>query len=178
MISIYILEGIRFYVSFACSWAFAELKQMEGNAKIIKLIARDENLHLAASLNIIRQLIKDDKDFEKIKEETHDQVMNLFEDALIQEEEWCDYLFGNGSMIGLNTELLKEYVRWIGAKRIKSLNYHVPFSVHMHNPLPWTEKWISGGAVQVAPQETEITSYVVGGVKQDVNRKSFEGLSL
>ena len=178
MISIYILEGIRFYVSFACSWAFAELKQMEGNAKIIKLIARDENLHLAASLNIIRTLIKDDKDFDKIKEETHDQVMKLFEDALVQEEEWCDYLFGNGSMIGLNTELLKEYVRWIGAKRIKSLNYHVPFSVHMHNPLPWTEKWISGGAVQVAPQETEITSYVVGGVKQDVNRKSFEGLSL
>jgi ribonucleoside-diphosphate reductase beta chain len=178
MISIYILEGIRFYASFACSWAFAELKQMEGNAKIIKLIARDENLHLAASLNIIRQLIKDDKDFVKIKEETHDEVMDMFEGCLKQEEEWCDYLFGNGSMIGLNTELLKEYVRWIGAKRIKSLNYHVPFSVHMHNPLPWTEKWISGGAVQVAPQETEITSYVVGGVKQDVNRKSFEGLSL
>ena len=178
LISIYILEGIRFYVSFACSWAFAELKQMEGNAKIIKLIARDENLHLAASLNIIRTLIKDDKDFEKIKEETETQVMKLFEDCLIQEEEWCDYLFGNGSMIGLNAELLKEYVRWIGAKRIKSLGYSVPFSTHLHNPLPWTEKWISGGNVQVAPQETEITSYVVGGVKQDVNKKSFEGLSL
>jgi ribonucleoside-diphosphate reductase beta chain len=178
LISIYILEGMRFYVSFACSWAFAELKQMEGNAKIIKLIARDENLHLAASLNIIRQLIKDDEDFDKIKEETHDEVMKLFEDALVQEEEWCDYLFDNGSMIGLNSELLKEYVRWIGAKRIKSLNYSVPFSVHQHNPLPWTEKWISGGAVQVAPQETEITSYTLGGVKQDVNKKSFEGLSL
>jgi ribonucleoside-diphosphate reductase beta chain len=178
LISIYILEGIRFYVSFACSWAFAELKQMEGNAKIIKLIARDENLHLAASLNIIRTLIKDDKEFVKIKEETNDEVMKLFEDALVQEEEWCDYLFGNGSMIGLNADLLKEYVRWIGAKRIKTLNYKVPFSIHQHNPLPWTEKWISGGAVQVAPQETEITSYVVGGVKQDVNKKSFEGLSL
>ena len=178
MISIYILEGIRFYVSFACSWAFAELKQMEGNAKIIKLIARDENLHLASSLNIIRTLIKDDKDFVKIKEETEDQVMQLFEDALVQEEEWCDYLFGNGSMIGLNAELLKEYVRWIGAKRIKSLNYHVPFHTHLHNPLPWTEKWISGGAVQVAPQETEITSYVVGGTKHDVDKSSFKGLSL
>ena len=178
LISIYILEGIRFYVSFACSWAFAELKQMEGNAKIIKLIARDENLHLAASLNIIRTLIKDDKDFVKIKEETEDQVMQLFEDALVQEEEWCDYLFGNGSMIGLNAELLKEYVRWIGAKRIKSLNYAVPFSTHLHNPLPWTEKWISGGAVQVAPQETEITSYVVGGTKHDVDKTSFKGLSL
>ena len=178
LISIYILEGIRFYASFSCSWAFAELKQMEGNAKIIKLIARDENLHLAASLNIIKTLVKDDKDFVKIKEETHDQVMQLFEDCLIQEEEWCDYLFDNGSMIGLNSELLKEYVRWIGAKRIKSLGYHVPFSTHLRNPLPWTEKWISGSTVQVAPQETEITSYVVGGVKQDVNKKSFEGLSL
>jgi ribonucleoside-diphosphate reductase beta chain len=178
LISIYILEGIRFYVSFACSWAFAELKQMEGNAKIIKLIARDENLHLAASLNIIRALIKEDEDYVKIKEETHNEVMNLFEDALVQEEEWCDYLFGNGSMIGLNADLLKEYVRWIGAKRIKSLNYPVPFSVHQHNPLPWTEKWISGGAVQVAPQETEITSYVLGGVTHDVDNKSFEGLSL
>ena len=178
MISIYILEGIRFYVSFACSWAFAELKQMEGNAKIIKLIARDENLHLAASLNIIRTLIKDDKEFVQIKEETKDEVMQLFEDALVQEEEWCDYLFGNGSMIGLNAELLKEYVRWIGAKRIKSLNYAVPFSTHLHNPLPWTEKWISGGAVQVAPQETEITSYVVGGTKQDVTETTFKGLSL
>ena len=165
-------------MSFACSWAFAELKQMEGNAKIIKLIARDENLHLAASLNIMRTLIKDDKDFVQIKEETNDEVMQLFEDALVQEEEWCDYLFGNGSMIGLNAELLKEYVRWIGAKRIKSLNYHVPFHTHLHNPLPWTEKWISGGAVQVAPQETEITSYVVGGTKHDVDKKSFEGLSL
>jgi ribonucleoside-diphosphate reductase beta chain len=178
MVSIYILEGIRFYVSFACSWAFAELKQMEGNAKIIKLIARDENLHLSASLNIIKTLIKDDKDFEKIKDDTYDQVMKLFEKALVQEEEWCDYLFDDGSMIGLNAELLKEYVRWIGAKRIKSLGYTVPFHTHMHNPLPWTEKWISGGNVQVAPQETEITSYVVGGVKQDVNKKSFEGLSL
>ena len=178
MISIYILEGIRFYVSFACSWAFAELKQMEGNAKIIKLIARDENLHLAASLNIIRTLLKEDKEFVQIKVETNDEVMRLFEDALTQEEEWCDYLFGNGSMIGLNAELLKEYVRWIGAKRIKSLNYAVPFHTHLHNPLPWTEKWISGGAVQVAPQETEITSYVVGGTKQDVTETTFKGLSL
>jgi ribonucleoside-diphosphate reductase beta chain len=151
---------------------------MEGNAKIIKLIARDENLHLAASLNIIRTLIKEDKDFADIKLSTNSEVMDLFENALVQEEEWCDYLFGNGSMIGLNADLLKEYVRWIGAKRIKSLNYHVPFSTHLHNPLPWTEKWISGGAVQVAPQETEITSYVVGGTKQDVDKTTFKGLSL
>ena len=97
--------------------------------RLLSLIARDENLTSCSILNIIRTLIKDDKDFVQIKEETNDEVMKLFEDALVQEEEWCDYLFGNGSMIGLNADLLKEYVRWIGAKRIKSLNYHVPFSV-------------------------------------------------
>ena len=178
LMSIYILEGIRFYVSFACSWAFAELKKMEGNAKIIKLIARDENTHLAASLNIIKNLPKEDKDYIKIRDETEAEVEDMFMSAIKQEEEWTDYLFGTGSMIGLNSNLLKSYVRWIGARRMRSLGYTVPYHVHQANPLPWTEKWIGGGAVQVAPQETEITSYVVGGVKQDVEEETFKGLSL
>ena len=178
MISIYILEGIRFYVSFACSWAFAELKKMEGNAKIIKLIARDENTHLAASLHIIKNLPKEDKDYIKIKEETELHVTGMFMDAIQQEEEWAEYLFKDGSMIGLNSNLLKEYIKWIGAKRMKSIGYIPEYHVHQANPLPWTEKWIGGGAVQVAPQETEITSYVVGGVKQDVKQGTFKGLSL
>ena len=178
MISIYILEGIRFYVSFACSWAFAELKKMEGNAKIIKLIARDENTHLAASINIIKNFPKEDKDYIKIKKETEDQVTEMFISSIEQEERWADYLFAGGSMIGLNSSLLKDYVRWIGAKRFKSLGYNAPYQVHQANPLPWTDKWIGGGAVQVAPQETEITSYVVGGVKQDVKENTFKGMSL
>ena len=165
-------------MSFACSWAFAELKKMEGNAKIIKLIARDENTHLAASLNIIKNLPKEDKDYIKIRDETEAEVEDMFMSAIKQEEEWTDYLFGTGSMIGLNSNLLKSYVRWIGARRMRSLGYTVPYHVHQANPLPWTEKWIGGGAVQVAPQETEITSYVVGGVKQDVEEETFKGLSL
>jgi len=176
--SINVLEGVRFYVSFACSWAFAELKKMEGNAKIIKFIARDENTHLAASQTILKTLPKDDPDFQKIKEETSDAVVQMFVDAVEQEKQWADYLFKDGSMIGLNAKLLYDYIEWIACKRMKVLGYTCPYSPGQSNPLPWTEKWIGGGNVQVAPQETEITSYVTGGVKQDVSEDTFKGLSL
>jgi len=176
--SINVLEGVRFYVSFACSWAFAELKKMEGNAKIIKFIARDENTHPAASQTILKALPKDDPDFEKIKEETSDAVIQMFVDAVEQEKQWADYLFKDGSMIGLNAKLLYDYIEWIACKRMKVLGYTCPYSPGQSNPLPWTEKWIGGGNVQVAPQETEISSYVLGGVKQDVSEDTFKGLSL
>ena len=172
------LEGIRFYVSFACSWAFAELKKMEGNAKIIKFIARDENTHLAATTVMLRNLLKEDKDFEKIAKKYENQVVQLFIDVIEQEKEWARYLFKDGSMIGLNGTILENYVEWIGCKRMRALGLPCPYTVPQMNPLPWTEKWISGGNVQVAPQETEISSYVVGGVKQDVDNKTLAGLSL
>jgi len=176
--SVNVLEGIRFYVSFACSWAFAELKKMEGNAKIIKFIARDENTHLAASQTILKTLVKDDPDFVKIKDETRDEVTKMFVDAVEQEKEWARYLFKDGSMIGLNERLLGSYVEWIAAKRMRTLGYQCPYQVSQANPLPWTEKWIGGGNVQVAPQETEISSYVIGGVKQDVDQDVLKGMSL
>ena len=176
--SINVLEGVRFYVSFACSWAFAELKKMEGNAKIIKFIARDENTHLAASQSILKLLPKDDADFIKIKEECEPAVIDMFVKAVDQEKEWAHYLFKDGSMLGLNERLLSEYIEWIGAKRMRALGYTSPYQVSQSNPLPWTEKWIGGGNVQVAPQETEISSYVIGGVKQDVDNNVLKGLSL
>jgi len=172
------LEGIRFYVSFACSWAFAELKHMEGNAKIIKLIARDENTHLAGSTMIIKNLVKEDKDFAQIEKETIDEVQALYISVIEQEKDWANYLFKDGSMIGLNQRLLDEYVEWIGTKRMRALGLTSPYTIAKSNPLPWTEKWIGGGNVQVAPQETEITSYVTGGVKQDVTIETMAGLSL
>ena len=176
--SINILEGVRFYVSFACSWAFAELKKMEGNAKIIKFIARDENTHLAASSYMIKNLPKDDPDFVKIKDECEQEVIQMFVAAVDQEKVWADYLFKDGSMIGLNAKLLYDYIEWIANKRMKAIGVPSPYSVPQANPLPWTEKWIGGGNVQVAPQETEISSYVIGGVKQDVDENTFKGLSL
>ena len=175
--SVNVLEGIRFYVSFACSWAFAELKKMEGNAKIIKLIARDENLHLASTQQLMKILPEDDKDFKKIAEETRDECRQLYIDAVEQEKEWADYLFKDGSMIGLNSQLLHQYIEWIANKRMNAVGLDNPYKGGS-NPLPWTQKWIAGGDVQVAPQETEITSYVVGGVKKDIDENTFSGLSL
>lgn len=176
--SVNALEGIRFYVSFACSWAFAELKKMEGNAKIIKLIARDENTHLAGTQQLLKWLPRDDKDFAKIQKDCMDKVDKIFVDVIEQEKDWAKYLFKDGSMIGLNAELLCNYVEWIGCKRMKAVGHHCPYEIGASNPLPWTQKWISGSEVQVAPQETEISSYIVGGVKKDVDENTFKGLSL
>jgi ribonucleoside-diphosphate reductase beta chain len=178
MMSANALEGIRFYVSFACSWAFAELKKMEGNAKIIKFIARDENTHLAATTTMIKKMLAEDKDFVKISKEKEDEVVKLFTKVIEQEKEWAKYLFKDGSMIGLNEAILSNYIEWIGCKRMRALGLPCPYTVSKMNPLPWTEKWIGGGNVQVAPQETEISSYVVGGVKQDMDENKLAGLSL
>ena len=177
LMSVNILEGIRFYVSFACSWAFAELKKMEGNAKIIKLIARDENLHLASTQQLLKVLPTDDPDFATIKNETKDECVAMFKSAAEQEMKWAEYLFKDGSMIGLNRELLNDYVQWITNRRLQAVGLPLIYKTGS-NPLPWTQKWISGGEVQVAPQETQITSYIVGGVKKDVSTESMKGLSL
>ena len=177
LMSVNILEGVRFYVSFACSWAFAELKKMEGNAKIIKLICRDENLHLAGTQYLLKVLPTDDPDFAKIKEETKDECIQMFKDAVEQEKAWAHYLFKDGSMIGLNEQLLCEYVEWIAHKRMQSAGLPSVYKSGS-NPLPWTQKWISGADVQVAPQETQITSYIIGGVKKDANVETFKGISL
>ena len=178
LMSVNILEGVRFYVSFACSWAFAELKKMEGNAKIIKLIARDENLHLAFTQSLIKILPKDDPDYVQIAKETEAECIQMFVDAVEQEKQWAEYLFKDGSMIGLNTQLLNDYIEWICCKRMTAVNLKCPYQTPQANPLPWTQKWIAGAEVQVAPQETEITNYIIGGVKQDVSEDTFGGLSL
>jgi ribonucleoside-diphosphate reductase beta chain len=175
--SVNALEGIRFYVSFACSWAFAELKKMEGNAKIIKLIARDENLHLAFTQTLIKILPGDDPDFARIKEETKAECEKMFLAAASQEKSWAHYLFKDGSMIGLNEKLLSDYVDWLTCKRMTAVGLDCGMKTGS-NPLPWTAKWIAGADVQVAPQETEISSYIIGGTKQDVDSNTFTGLSL
>ena len=175
--SVNALEGIRFYVSFACSWAFAELKKMEGNAKIIKLIARDENVHLGSTQTLLKILPQDDKDFVKLREETKEECEKMFLNAAKQEKDWAEYLFKDGSMIGLNTELLCQYIDWLTCKRMTAVGLSCGIKTGS-NPLPWTQKWIAGAEVQVAPQETEISSYVIGGTKQDVDSDTFNGFTL
>ncbi len=175
--SVNVLEGIRFYVSFACSWAFAELKKMEGNAKIIKFIARDENVHLAATQQLLKLLPQDDAEYVQIREETQAELQAMFESAVDQEKTWARYLFRDGSMIGLNEQLLSDYIEWIANKRMTAIGLPSAYRGGS-NPLPWTAKWIAGADVQVAPQETEIVSYVIGGTRQDVDSTTLSGLTL
>ncbi len=163
--SVNILEAIRFYVSFACSFAFAERKVMEGNAKIIKMIARDEALHLTSTqymLNLMRDG-KDDPDMAKIAKECEAEVMEMFKEACQQEKDWADYLFRDGSMIGLNADILKQYLEYITNVRMRALNLP-PLFEECSNPLPWINHWLDSDNVQVAPQETEITSYLVSAI--------------
>jgi ribonucleotide reductase beta subunit family protein with ferritin-like domain len=175
-----ILEGIRFYVSFACSFAFGELKLMEGSAKIISLIARDESQHLVLTQKILNKWAAgDDPDMVRIAEEEKENIVGMFRDTVEQEKKWAEYLFKDGSMIGLNTKLLSQYVEWIANRRLKAIGlspiYDVPAK---NNPLPWTEHWLNSKSMQNAPQETEIESYVIGGIKQDVTSNTFAGFSL
>ena len=175
-----ILEGIRFYVSFACSFAFGELKLMEGSAKIIGLIARDESQHLVITQNILNKWKEgDDPDMKKITQEEEQWVYKTFESAVNQEKLWAEYLFKDGSMIGLNDKLLCQYVEWTANRRMKAIGlrplYDIPAK---NNPLPWTSHWLNSRELQEAPMETEKESYVIGGIKQDVGANTFSGFKL
>lgn len=180
VMNVNILEGIRFYVSFACSFGFGELKLMEGSAKIISLIARDENQHLVLTQNIIKNWTNgDDPVMLDIMKEEQDNVYSMFRTAVEEEKLWADYLFRDGSMIGLNAKLLDTYVEWIANRRMKAIGLKPIFDISMtNNPLPWTEHWLNSKLMQNAPQETEIESYVIGGIKQDVTKDTFSGFKL
>jgi len=175
-----ILEGIRFYVSFACSFAFGELKLMEGSAKIISLIARDENQHLALTQNILNKWREgDDPEMQKIMKEEEEWTYKMFDRAVNEEKKWADYLFKDGSMIGLNDKLLQQYVEWIANRRLKAIGLKPQYDISANNnPLPWTQHWISSKGLQVAPQETEQETYIVGGLKQDMKKDTFAGFQL
>ena len=176
-----ILEGIRFYVSFACSFAFGENKLMEGSAKILSLIARDESQHLVLTQNILKNWAdgKDDPEMVKIAKEEKEFVTQMFKKCVDEEKAWADYLFKHGSMIGLNDRLLFQYVEWIANRRMKAIGLEPIYDQPLrNNPLPWTEHWLNSKGQQNAPQETEIESYVVGGIKQDVTENTFAGFSL
>jgi len=181
LVNINILEGIRFYVSFACTFAFGELKLMEGSAKIVSLIARDENLHLAMSQNIINnyRLKENDKEMVQVIKDSEQEVYDMYNVAVQQEKDWAKYLFKEGSMIGLNDKLLSYYVEWIANKRMRAIGLKPQYDQPANqNPLPWTQHWLTSKSLQNAPQETEIESYVVGGIKQDVKEDSFTGFKL
>jgi ribonucleoside-diphosphate reductase beta chain len=180
LMSVNALEAIRFYVSFACSFAFAERELMEGNAKIIKLIARDEALHLTGTQHMINLLRngQDDFSFMQIAEECKQDCFDLFKEAAEQEKEWAEYLFKDGSMIGLNKDILCQYVEYITNVRMQAVGLDTAYPDATSNPIPWINAWLSSDNVQVAPQEAEISSYLVGQIDNEVSADDFEGFEL
>jgi ribonucleoside-diphosphate reductase beta chain len=177
VVSVNVLEAIRFYVSFACSYSFAERGLMEGNAKIIKLINRDEALHLAGTQRIIQYWMNGSEG-----EEMRDlffsllpEINEIFEEAANEEIEWSKYLFKGGSVIGLNADILTQYVKYLTNTRMTSIGLDAIFE-KQSNPIPWINTWTSSSIVQVAPQETEISSYISGGIDSNVSVEDLSAL--
>lgn len=179
LVSVNVLEAIRFYVSFACSFAFAERSKMEGNAKIIRLIARDEALHLTGTQHMLNLMAKgqDDPEMAEIAREERDTVISIFKEAAEQEREWAKYLFKDGSMIGLNIDILSQYVDHITDQRLIAIGFE-PLFGNKSNPLPWMDTWLQSDQVQVAPQETEISTYLVGAIHSELDTDELEDFEL
>ena len=177
--SVNALEAIRFYVSFACSFAFAERGLLEGNAKIIKMIARDEALHLTGTQHILNiwRSGSDDPEMAEICRELHDQGQQIFMDVVAQEKEWAEYLFKDGSMIGMNKEIICQYIEYVANQRLNAIGFDAAFATS-RNPLPWMNAWLVSDNVQVAPQEAEISSYLVGAIDSEVSLEDFSDIEL
>jgi ribonucleoside-diphosphate reductase beta chain len=178
LVSINILEGIRFYVSFACSYCFAQNKKMEGNAKIISFINRDENLHMVFSTQVLKYLADDPAEgFQHIVKECEPIVIQMYKDAASEEMEWAKYLFKDGAMIGLNSEILIQYMKWLTNNRLKAIRLNPIFDKAV-NPINWITNWTESKSIQEAPQETEKESYVVGSFQQLEENESFDEFSI
>src|SRR6056300_105570 len=178
LVTVNILEGLRFYVSFACSFAFGELKLLEVSAKIISFIARDESQHLAMSQTVINNWRNgDDKDMMPIMKDCEKEVYKMYDEAVQEEKRWATHLFSKGSMIGLSEKLLHQFVEYMANRRMKAIQL-TPTYDQKTNPLPWTDHWLNSRSTQNAPQETEIESYVIGGIKQDVKKDQFKSFKL
>ena len=179
MVNVNILEGLRFYVSFACTFAFGELKLMEGSAKIISFIARDEATHLNLSTQIIKNWHNNDGEMKKIAESCKDDVINMYKLCVEEEKAWAKHLMKEGTIIGLNEKLLGQYVEFVANKRLKAIGFDHLFDRPANaNPLPWTQHWLSSAGLQVAPQQTQVQSYIIGGIKQDVDKDTLKDFKL
>lgn len=179
ILAINCMEGLVFYVSFACSFYFGYRGKMEGNAKIIKFIQRDEALHFATTQNLIKILKEEDKEgFTSVVKKNEDRVYEVYENAAKSEVEWAQYLFSKGSLLGLNADVLGGYSKWLCDTRLRSLGYKKIFN-QKENPISgWLDSYLDSSKVQVAPQETEIGTYKIGARDTSVSDKDFNDIEL
>lgn len=172
------LEAIRFFVSFACTFAFAERELMEGNANIVKLIARDEFLHLQGTQAMIKLIDSgaEGEFWKGVAQSCRDEAIQIFDEAEAQELDWADYLFKDGSMIGLNKNILCSYVKYISNMRRKEVG--LPYEEIKNNPIPWIENHLESKTSQVAPQEAELSNYLSGQVDTDLTVDDFSEFNI
>jgi ribonucleoside-diphosphate reductase beta chain len=158
----YALEAFRFMVSFATSLAMVENKIFIGNGNIISLILQDELLHKGWTAYLINQVVKEDTRFAEVKAECEQEVYNLYMDVIREEKEWADYLFMKGPVIGLNANILKDFVDYTAAGALKDIGIKYNNPAPKSTPIPWFNKHVNTSSKQTALQESESTNYVIG----------------
>jgi ribonucleoside-diphosphate reductase beta chain len=167
----YALEALRFMVSFATSLAMVENKIYIGNGNVISLILQDELLHTEWTAYIINTVLRDDEEFIDIAEDCKHEVYQLYMDVIAEEKRWADYLFKKGPVIGLNAEILKDFVDYTAYLRLKDIGIKYLEQHPKTTPIPWFNKHISLNKKQVALQETESTSYVIGLMSDNIDKQ-------
>ncbi len=165
----YALEALRFMVSFATSLAMVENKIFIGNGNIIGLILQDELLHKEWTAWIINQVVKEDPRFAKAKQETEKEVYDMYMDVIREEKAWADYLFKKGPVIGLNANVLKDFVDYTATTALKDIGLKYHHNAPKTTPIPWFNKHSDTSKKQTALQENESTNYVIGVMSDQLN---------
>ncbi|MDU8351218.1 class Ia ribonucleoside-diphosphate reductase subunit beta [Pseudomonas syringae pv. actinidiae] len=167
------LEAVRFYVSFACTFAFGQEKIFMANTDIMRLIARDEALHLTGTQHMINILAsgQDDPEFVDIAIECKAEAQAIFESTVDQEKAWATYLFRNGGIVGLNEMILGQYVEFIAGQRMKAVGLDNPYNTR-ENPIPWINLWLNSDKMQSAPQERENVAYLISQMNTSLDLQS------
>jgi len=165
----YALEAFRFMVSFATSLAMVENKIFIGNGNIISLILQDELLHKGWTAWLINQVVKEDDRFAKIKDECAEEILAMYLDVIREEKEWADYLFKKGPVIGLNANILREFVDYTASTALKEIGLKYPYSAPKTSPIPWFNKHSDTHKKQTALQENESTNYVIGVMSDNLD---------
>ena len=172
----YALEALRFMVSFATSLGMVENKIFIGNGNIIALILQDELLHAEWTAWIINQVVKEDERFAQVKVECEQEVYNMYLDVIKEEKAWADYLFSKGVVIGLNSQILKDFVDYTAFTRLKEIGIKYNEEHPKSNPIPWFMKHVNINKKQTALQENESTNYVIGVMSDNVKYEELPDL--
>jgi len=174
-----ITEGVSFYTSFICSFFFGYKGLMEGSAKIIGEIARDENLHVAITQNIIKNWKnRPEEGFQELLNDSEEKIYDLYQLAVNNEKKWVDYLFSHGSLLGLNEEILHGYIEWLANTRLSAIGYKKIFDQKKNPVSGWSTRYFDSSKVQIAPQESELESYLVDSANTSLKDSDFDDIEL